>query len=272
MKIFQVYYKEEQRAHLDSEFTPYDNTANPVVNLHEYYIYTKIFEEAMKTKEDLWGHFSWQWKRKLEGVSAATITKLIEDNPGYDVYTFHPFPHETVDHWNVWEQGQWCHPEILRITEQIFKAMDIDTRRLQAPMGTKHYLCANYFVGNSKFWAGLMSLLHDFVDVCGRLPEEYIELLNSPAGYEANPTLDYRGFICERLISTFIQLNDDKLLVKPFNELYAARLSPEQKKILARKDAGIDTRHKEFLEEYLHMRKVPVGHDWGSEWAPTCVL
>ena len=44
MKIFQAYYKEEQKSQLDPEFTPFDNTANPVTNLYEYYIYTKIYE------------------------------------------------------------------------------------------------------------------------------------------------------------------------------------------------------------------------------------
>ena len=272
MKIFQAYYKEEQRAHLDPEFTPFDNTANPVVNLHEYYIYTRIYQEALKTNEDYWGHFSWQWKRKMEGVSAAAITSIIQHNPGYDVYTFHPFPHETVDHWNVWEQGQWCHPEILKLSEKIFSDMDIDPRMLQAPMGTKHYLCANYFVGNDKFWSGLLSTLHRFVDICGRLPEEYIDLLNSSAGYGANPGLDYRGFICERLISTFLILNDKKLKIRPFKELYDIRLSAEQKKILVAKDAGIESKSNELLGEYLRLRTPPTNTNWGQEWINTCVL
>lgn len=272
MKIFQAYYKEEQKAHLDPEFTPYDNTANPVVNLHEFYIYTKIYEEAMKTNEDLWGHFSWQWKRKLEGVPAATIKGLIENNPGFDVYTFHPFPHETVDHWNVWEQGQWCHPEILKLSEKIFEGMNIDVKSLQFPMGTRHYLCANYFVGNHKFWAGLLAMLHQFVDVCGRLPKEYIDLLNSSAGYETNIALDYRGFICERLISTFLQLNDDKLRIKPFSELNDARLNADQKMILQKKDEGIESKNKTVFEEYLNMRQAPTKTNWGRKWIDTCGL
>jgi hypothetical protein len=274
MKIFQAYYKEEQQAHLDPEFTPYDNTENPVVNLHEYYIYTKIFQEALKTNEDLWGHFSWQWKRKMPGVPAAFIMDHININPGYDVYTFHPFPHETVIHWNVWEQGQWCHPEILKLAERIFTDMDIDPKRLQAPMGTRHYLCANYFVGNGKFWAGMMGMLHQFVDVCGRLPDEYLDLLNSSAGYGDNQKLDYRGFICERLISSFLLMHEDRLKIRPFRELYDARLGPDQRKILAAKDCAIDARSRDFLYDYLALRPpVPEGKtDWGKDWAMTCVL
>lgn len=35
MKIFQIYYKQEQVAKLDSAFTPYNNVANPNPDLNE---------------------------------------------------------------------------------------------------------------------------------------------------------------------------------------------------------------------------------------------
>jgi hypothetical protein len=275
MKIFQAYYKEEQRSQLDQEFTPYDNTANPVVNLHEYYIYTKIYQEAMMTNEDLWGHFSWQWKRKLENVPAAQILEIINTNPGADVYTFHPFPWEAAIAWNVWEQGQWCHPHIIELAEKIFEGMGLDPKVIMSPMGSRDYLCVNYFVGNKNFWDGLLAWLHRFVDVCGRLSDDQVDLLNSKAGYEANPNLDYRGFICERLISSFLVYEQERVKVRPFIEIYNARISNELKELVLLKDRAIDTKDKSLLVEFLDKRKGllrPQDKDWGQEWIDKCVL
>jgi hypothetical protein len=274
MKIFQAYYKEEQKIHLDPEFTPYDNTANPVVNLHEYYIYTQIYTEAQKTNEDYWGHFSWQWKRKLENVPAQQVLDIIKSNPGADVYTFHPFPWETACAWNVWEQGQWCHPHIVELATKIFEDMGMDPLLVQAPMGSEYYLCVNYFVGNKHFWDGLLGMLHRFVDVCGRLPPKYIDLLNTPAGYEANTSLDYRGFICERLISSFLVSHKDRVKVRPFIEIYKSRLSKEYLDLVLLKDKAIDTKDRTFLQEYLNNRPAlrTQDHNWGKDWINSCVL
>jgi hypothetical protein len=273
MKIFQAYYKDDQKIHLDPEFTPFDNTANPVVNLHEYYIYTKIYEEAMKSNEDLWGHFSWQWKKKLENVPAAQIIDIIKKNPGADVYTFFPYPWETVANWNVWEHGQWCHPNMLKLAERILTDMGEDPIVLQTPMGHQTYMCVNYFVGNKKFWDGLLEFLNRFVNACEQLPEEYMILLNESAGYEPNLKLDYRGFICERMISTYLVLNHEKLLIRPLLEGYHYRLSQELKDVLKFKDLGIENKDRDMLRQYIIKRNENLdNYNWGKDWVDTCVL
>jgi hypothetical protein len=272
MKIFQAYYKPEQISHLDSEFTPFDNTANPVINFHEYYIYKRIYEQAQLTNEDLWGHFSWQWKRKLESVKAHQIIDIINSNPGADVYTFHPYPWECATAWNVWEQGQWCHPNILMLAERILMDMNIPIRVLHRPMGSRDYLCCNYFVGNKKFWDQLLAFLDLFVDRCENLSGSYLTMLNESAGYEENPNLNYRGFLCERMISTFLVLNPD-ILVRPFIEAYQAKISEDMRKLVSLKDKGIDFKDRSFLLQYVEQRtQGKEGYNWANWWVNTCEL
>lgn len=273
MKIFQAYYKLEQMKFLDEEFTAFDNTANPIVNLHEFYIYRMLYDEAQTTNENLWGHFSWQWKRKMPGVSAHAIINQIELSPGFDVYTFHPFPHETALHWNVWEQGQWCHPHLITLGEQILKHMGEDLAVMHKPMGTRDYLCVNYFVGNIKFWEKLLNWLSRFAAALESLPSDYRKLLEQSAGYGDNPNLDYRGFLCERMISSFLVRYHNEISVKPFNTLYDERLTVEQQKLLSLKDHAIETNKKCYLEEYLNKRPVlALQKDWGNQWINSCVL
>mgnify|MGYP003336337217 CR=1 FL=1 len=272
MKIFQAYYKDEQAAHLDQEFTPYDNTANPVVNFHEYYIYKKIYEQAQLTNEDYWGHFSWQWKRKLESVPAQQILDIIVATPGADVYTFHPYPWECATAWNVWEQGQWCHPNIIKLAERILQDMNIDPVVLQTPMGSRDYLCVNYFVGNKKFWDELLAFLDQFVTACENLPEPYMTMLNESATYGDNMNLNYRGFLCERMISTFFVLNK-QLLIRPFIEVYKARINDDMKRWVMYKDQAIDSQDKSTLLKFLDERvQGKDGHNWGKDWIETCVF
>jgi hypothetical protein len=281
MKIFQAYYKDEQKVHLDAEFVPYNNTENPVINLHEYHIYTKIYQEAQKTDEDLWGHFSWKWRSRIPEVNAQQVIDIINLDKSYDVYTFVPYPQEAIRHWNVWEHGQWCHPLILELAEQIFVDMGIDPVALQRPMGTFHYLVANYFVGNKKFWDGLMAFLNRFVESLDRFEGKMLEKLDSCANYRTNMSLNYRGFICERMISTYLMLNT-QLRIRPFVELYNLEYSrhPECEEIMRLKDDAIYSRDITLLREYLDARPAPRDpngeglemYNWGNDWINTCVL
>jgi hypothetical protein len=274
MKIFQAYYKEEQRSQLDTEFYPFDNTSNPVINLHEHHIYTKIYEQAVKNNEDFWGHFSWQWKTKLKNFSAAQILDIINSNPNFDVYIFNTVPDEAADFWNVWEHGQFCHPKILTLTERILLEMGEDVAIMQTPMGTNTYIMANYFVGNKIFWDVLLEFLGKFINALDRLPDEYAAMLNESAEYPPNLNLDYRGFICERMISTYLTLNQNSLRIRPLLESYNY-IAPDQKSSLFLKDQAIETHNRELLRSYINSRRAfrnSNWHNWGRDWVNTCVL
>ena len=281
MKIFQAYYKEEQKSHLDSEFTPFDNTANPVVNLHEHYIYTRIYEEAQKTDEDLWGHFSWKWRSRIAGVNAQNIVDIINLDKSYDVYTFNPYPQEMIKYWNVWEHGEHCHPMILELAEKIFEDMGLDPLLLQQPEGMDHYLVGNYFVGNKKFWDGLLAFLEQFVDVMDKFEGEWLEKLNTCADYRTNISLNYRGFLCERMIGIYMRIND-QLRIRPFVEIYyrEGQHNPSFEELLSIKELGTTNRDRGLLKEYLDKRPAltdpngegKVCYNWGNDWINTCVL
>jgi hypothetical protein len=281
MKIFQAYYKEDQKSLLDTEFTPFDNTANPVVNLHEYYIYTKIYEEAQKTNEDLWGHFSWKWRSRIPGVTAQQIVDIINLDLSYHVYTFNPYPQEIIKYWNVWEHGQHCHPMILELAEKIFKDMGLDPLLLQKPQAMDHYIVANYFVGNKKFWDGLLLFLQKFIETMDKFEGEWLEKLNTSADYRTNMSLNYKGFLCERMIGIYMMLND-QLRIRPFFELYyrEGQFDPYFEEVLSLKQLGTTSNDQNLLREYLDKRPAltdPNGEDkvcynWGNDWINTCVL
>ena len=161
---------------------------------------------------------------------------------------------------------------MIKLGERILADMGEDPRIIQAPMGHQTYMCVNYFVGNKKFWDGLLEFLKRFADACNNLPEEYMNLLNESAGYEPNLKLDYRGFLCERMISTYLVLNQNKLLIRPLVEFYHYRISNEMQMLLEFKEQGIENKSREFLHQYVNSRGETKGYNWGKDWANTCVL
>jgi hypothetical protein len=203
-RIYQAYYRDDQVANLDPEFTPYDNRVNPVANIYEHYIYHQTRNISQQDGVTLWGTFSWQWKNKLHGPTAQDVLDFIEHDPGYDVYIFNAYAEDEAVSFNVWEQGQWCHPYILHLGRRLLDLMGEDPKLVEQPMTKDSYLAANYFVGTAEFWDGLLEFLDRFVAAIPMLNEADTELLKTSAGYGPNGALDHTGFICERLISTYI--------------------------------------------------------------------
>lgn len=214
-RIYQAYYQDSQKIHLESNFTPYDNRNNPVSNLYERYIYQQTAEISRREGIKQWGTFSWQWRKKLIGPSSQDILNFIDSNPNYDVYIFNAYPQNEAISYNVWEQGEWCHPNIIHLGKSILELMGEDPALVEKPMTRDTYLTANYFVATDAVWTGLLEFLDRFVQAIPNLNKSDAELLLSSANYGPNKNLNYTGFICERLISTYLVLHTE-LRIKPW--------------------------------------------------------
>ena len=203
-KIYQAYYREDQKAHLDKEFEPFDNTSNPVKNLYEHYIYHQVRKRALAEGVDRWGVFSWQWRNKLQHINPAAILGMVDQAQDSEVLIFNAYPADELVAYNVWEQGAWSHPYIVVLGRKLLELMGENPDIVYLPMDRSTYCAANYFIGTAEFWNGLLEFLDSFVAAIDKLDNEHKTLLYSSAGYEPNPALDYTGFICERLISTYL--------------------------------------------------------------------
>jgi hypothetical protein len=91
-RIYQSYYKPEQKAHLDPEFYPYDNTSNPVNNLYELYLYHRIREISIQDGIERWGMFSWQWRNKIKYKLDASSIVHIANQDEHDICLFNAYP------------------------------------------------------------------------------------------------------------------------------------------------------------------------------------
>lgn len=243
-RIYQAYYQDSQKIHLDPNFTPFDNRVNPVSNLYERYIYQQTAEISRRDNIDLWGTFSWQWRKKLIGPNSEDILNFINNNPGNDVYIFNPYPQLESISYNVWEQGEWCHPNIIHLSRAILNLMGEDPDLVEQPMTRETYLTANYFVATNIVWSGLLEFLDRYVLAISSLDETNTKLLLSSAGYGPNMSLNYTGFICERLISTYF-IKHPEFKIKPW-------AGPENLSDL--KMLAVKTKNKDSILEWNRLR------------------
>lgn len=255
-RIYQAYYQDSQKIHLDPNFTPFDNRTNPVSNLYERYIYQQTAEISRRDDIDLWGTFSWQWRKKLIGPNSEDILSFINNNPGNDIYIFNAYPQNEAISYNVWEQGEWCHPNIIHLSQRLLELMDENPELVEQPMTRETYLTANYFVATNTVWTGLLEFLDRFVLAISKLNNTDTQMLLSSANYGPNRNLDYTGFICERLISTYF-IKHPEFKIKP----WAGSEHLSDLKLLA-----VQTKNKELIVNWNNKR-----HSTGAKIATSWI-
>ena len=226
-------------------------------NLYELYLYRQINKLARQDNIDVWGMLSWQWKRKLTGVPAQEILDCIEQNAGADVYIFNPYLWDEAVSFNVWEQGEWSHPGIVPMAQEILEAMGESPALVMQPMDRGLYLAANYFAGTGEFWDGMLTWLTKFETALEQVTDVTKQQMMSSAGYEPNNRLNYTGFLCERMISTYFVRNQKDLAI-------CAR-APSVGHLSDLKAMAVDNNDLELLKQWNTYR-TPKGVNLATQW------
>jgi hypothetical protein len=255
LKIFQAYYHNDQLPYLDKEFLTLNNTANLDPRRREYPIFLQANTKAKELSLDYWGYVSWRWKQKLPGLTANDLLNLVSDNPGHDVYIFNPYAQYAVACINVWEQGLNCHPDIIQIMHHVCPKIGIDLRYLYQLQHPDTIYFGLYCVGNDKFWNGFLDLARRYDRCLTELPKHIQDAHESSARYTPHPDLGYFPFIHERLLTTYINMNKDKLKVFSYQH-GKDQLGYLYDKFYFLKTMAIKYQSQEIYEEWKSLRKM----------------
>lgn len=207
VSIFQNYYLPEQKADLERCFLPYDGTKNHPLH-YEMGPIVELYETGQYKKSDYVGLFSHKFKKKAK-ITGDRFLDFVERCPGYDVYFINPLPQKSYFHFNVWEQGEACHPGISALTQELFAWLGytVDVSQI-GRHDQKNLLYCNYWIGNEKFWDSYMSFLYPLFDYATRQSSsELHERLFSPTHYHRPAPMF--PFIFERLFSTFLSIHPE---------------------------------------------------------------
>jgi hypothetical protein len=226
IKIYQLYFKNEQRNYIDFEyFTPYDNTKNPRPELREWYIWDKEHDKRVSEGLDYWGYVSWKFGEKTS-LMAKQFTDFIAANPGYDVYFVNPALINEACFVNSWEQGDLHHPNISEIANTFLKKIgyeDVGVKEMVLDRNVTMY--ANYVVGSRAFWDKFMEFSRKLFTEAEKDPEfKQLVFGEGLSNYAHDKSLPNFIFLIERLIPTFIDLEGFKSL--PYQ--YTAETLPQK--------------------------------------------
>jgi hypothetical protein len=176
------------------------------------------------------GFFSWKFRQKAK-TSVESFLQAVKKNHGYDVYLINPFPAEIL-HWNVWSQGDSCHPGLTYLAMKIFKTAGLSWDPYKTPNIPNTTSFCNFWIANKKFWDLYMSYANKFYDIiCNNNELKESMLIPAPGGHMKAP---YFSFFYERLL-TEIVFHHPEIKVKGFRlpkSWYNAEFSPHAADLL----------------------------------------
>lgn len=214
-ELFQVCFKEEHFKDVDIKFKAYDNLENKNSGLREYPIMMDLYNKN-NDKLDAWGTFGPTWQKKLR-YSSIEITETITSTwNDYDIWIFNPARIVASLTRSPWSMGNMSHPGLLNIghyllSEAIPKDSKINLTQCLGSTYPTEILCyANYFVAKKEFWKKYLEwiypIAHSMIDE--KLPRTLINVYRN-AHYATDEKLTMFSFVIERMLSTYLFINDD---------------------------------------------------------------
>lgn len=267
MQIYQIYYREAQRASLDPLAIPFDN-AGVSDKLLEFGVFERIARDI--SPEGLWGAVSWKFTEKT-GLTLAELNTFVAEHPGADVYYCNPFPDNEALYHNLWQQGEVCHPDFLALCREFFTAAGLELAALDAVQASRLFSATNYHVGTPRFWKSYLGFIRNTVDraqanlpaaVWGRLTSAEADAKGAHAG------ACYLPFIVERLFSYWLTY------VAPKAGLTAVKYPVKQTKpepsdflvLRALKDRAVAERSNLLAVSWMKYRALFLGEYHSKAW------
>lgn len=176
---------------------------NTQPELREFPAQFNLFQQGEHKKHCYLGLLSPKFEAKT-GLNGVQVKEFIKNNPGYDCYFINPFNSEVFLNFNVWTQGETCHPGLIeRATPALQHAANVNLSELNKSELTKTCYC-NFWIANESFWKKFMSFCKQVSDYMLMKPEVYLEN-TSHDDYE----LAFYPFIMERLFPTFLAVHPE---------------------------------------------------------------
>ncbi len=274
VRIFQIYYRPEQRQFLDPAFEPYNNEGdnNPLL---EFNVFRKLSESSLVSDVDLWGALSWKFKTKT-GLTGEKLKHIIAENPGYDLYYCNPYPELEGLYQNLWIQGETTHPNFLILCKEYLLASEVNPQVLNQLVPSKMFVTSNYFVANKRFWRDYLRYIDERLSKAEKaLSPTARALIHSPAADSRNlhSGATYLPFIVERLLGVYLSEHKNDYAVFKFPSVAGeSRVNVHAKLLSQMKDVAISSASTWMATCWVNYRNLYMqchyGRDWSTRYLP----
>lgn len=268
LRIFQIYYRPEQRRLLDPDFEPYNNEGENSPLL-EFEVFRKLASSQLVKDAALWGALSWKFKDKT-GMSGRELKAVIAAQPGHDVYYCNPFPELEAQYHNLWLHGETAHPNFLLLCQEFFEAAGLDVGMLTAFTDNKLFAAANYFVATPAFWQAYLAYVGRAIAQAeaGMSRTAKAMIFSSAAdrlGLHAGAS--YLPFIVERLLGVFLATEGKHFSAHKFAlPAKEAGLNVHLNLLRQMKNVAVESRSLWMATCWVNYRNLYMLNQYGPEW------
>jgi hypothetical protein len=219
MHLYECIYKDGQEASSHLVRPLHINNQHPYKR--ELQAYVHMFNNGFYKHNGHTGLFSPKFELKTK-VSFTQFIEFCESNQDSDVILINPFPQ--IKYWasNAWMQGEFMHPGLVKIAQDLLCAAEIDLEVNTQDRHSDDYLCfCNFWVAHGWVWESFVGhvlvKLNDFVDDHPQHPA--VRAAN--AGTQHTSEACFLPFITERLLSSWLFANRSKLKIARFKPTLA---------------------------------------------------
>lgn len=268
VRIFQIYYRPEQRQFLDPAFEPYNNQGDSSPLL-EFNVFRKLMNSELPRGAGLWGALSWKFKEKT-GLSGEQLRKIIAANPDQDVYYCNPFPELEGVYHNLWLQGETSHPNFLILCRDFLQAAGLDESCLTQLVPSTYFAASNYIVATPEFWQGYIAFISDVIDKAERGMSTTAKAMIYSAAADRKAMhagASYMPFIVERLFGVYLARVQGKYKTCKFTcEQQENKLNVHLRLLRQMKDVAISSKSLWLATCWINYRNVYMQQLHGNDW------
>jgi len=219
---FEILYATGQHPSLGSDFLGFDAVSVNKSIYRELFAFGDFVRQERWLHYDLSGLFSPKFFSKT-GISQSDYMSFIVDNPGYDVYLFHPYPRELSLANHFLELAELEHPGISRALSDVWCSIFRFPPSLVDAHVDKRICChSNYFLGSQRFWIEYSVFVSRFIQFMesaeGWILREFTPYTLTKSCDRALPL---GVFVFERALSIFLKSKTEEFRV--INYAYSGR-------------------------------------------------
>ena len=209
IKLFQIYYDSLTRKKIDNGFIPLDNFENTNPEWFEFLPILNYLRNNELHDNTLYGFFSTKFSEKT-GFSADYIKYVVNiSEASTDIFLFSHSWDQISYFINPWEQGEYWHPGITKVTQDFIDSINIKLDINNTIFDSTNTVFSNYFIANKRFWDLWKALAEKFYYFI----ENNNLIINTSYG-DHKKLYPMKAFAQERLACMLLELFD-------FNVQYA---------------------------------------------------
>jgi hypothetical protein len=212
--LYQIFYSEQTRSALDSDFIPLDNSPNARPDWREYWPIRNFLLNNTLIEGDFYSFFSPRFKDKTRLSGAQVKAFILETGEEPDVVIFSPMWDMSGLFQNVFEQAEIADPGMGDAMSAFFRKISPDFSFDPWVTDSRNTIFCNYFAAKPSFWRPWLNICEKLFDLSERGEGEIARKVNAPSNYGGG--VQRKVFVMER-IATFLLTTENRWKAKVSN-------------------------------------------------------